>query len=288
MTVHRRSPAVGSWSPPAGERSVAGPLAVRDVGTGAPVVLLHGLLSSGDVFGGAYDSLSEHRRLVVPDLLGFGGSMDQPGDRFGLTEHLDALDAMADDLHLPDRGWTIAGHSLGGILALHWAARHPARVERVVAFAAPLHRSRSAALDAIDRSGPLERLAVRNPAAARRVCAWMCRHRALAGYLAVLGSPELPVHLARTGVLHTWPAYRGALEIILDPVWAAPLDTLVDADVAVTLAAGAADTLIDLQTYTTAAGRVNTLLAVHPDADHGLTLGEPAWCLAHLDADGAP
>lgn len=151
-----------------------------------------------------------------------------------------------------------------------------------MSFAAPLHRSRSAALDAIDRTGPFERLSVRNTTAARRVCAWMCRHRTLAGCLAVLASPQLPVHLARTGVLHTWSAYQGALEIILDPSWAAPLNALADAGVAVTLAAGAADPLVELTVYEGAAERRNVSVALHSAAGHSLTLTEPEWCIGQL------
>ena len=50
---------------------------MRVVGTGEPVVLLlHGVVAAGNSFGAAYDALGEHATVVVPDLLGFGGSMD--------------------------------------------------------------------------------------------------------------------------------------------------------------------------------------------------------------------
>ena len=282
VVAHRRSPVVRNWSPPAGNAVVAGPLVVRDVGVGAPLILLHGLLSSGDVFGAAYDRLADRHRVIAPDLLGFGRSMDQARTRFSLPDHLDALDAMAGELQLPASGWTIAGHSLGGVLALHWAARHSSGVDRVVSFSAPLHDSRSAALEAIDRTGPFERLSVRNVTAARKVCGWMCRHRTLAGHLAVLASPKLPVHLARTGVLHTWPAYQGALEVILDSRWGDALDALADAGVPVTLAAGAQDPLVGLTTFGAARQRKNVSVSVHPYADHSLTLTEPHWCIGQL------
>lgn len=282
MAAHRRSPAVRNWSPPAGDRVVAGPLVVRDLGTGAPLVLLHGLLSSGDVFGAAYDHRAPRHRVVVPDLLGFGRSMDQARAAFTVEDHLDALDAMAADLELPAGGWTVAGHSFGGVLALHWAARHASRVERVVSFAAPLHDSPGAAFGAIDRTGAFERLSVRSTTTARSVCAWMCRHRTLAGYVAVIASPQLPVHLARAGVLHTWPAYQGALEIILDSEWGSALDALDDAGAAVTLAAGAQDPLVDLAVYRAAARRKDVAVALHPTADHSVTLTEPQWCIDQL------
>ena len=93
--------------------------------------------------------------------------------------------------------------------------------------------------------------------------------------VSVTPSPQLPVHLARTGVLHTWPAYQGALEIILDPARATPLNALADAGVAVTLAAGAAGPLIELAVYEGAAERKNVSVALHSTANHSVTLTEP-------------
>ena len=54
---------------------MAGRLRTRVVGTDAPAtVLLHGIVGCGDYLGACYDTLADGRRLVVPDLLGFGDS----------------------------------------------------------------------------------------------------------------------------------------------------------------------------------------------------------------------
>ena len=98
---HRRSPAVRVWTPGSSRRIHAGPLAVRVLGDAEPTtVLLHGLIGSGDVFGAGFDPLADHGGLVVPDLLGFGASMDLAREDFSLAAHLDALDAMASALGL--------------------------------------------------------------------------------------------------------------------------------------------------------------------------------------------
>lgn len=47
------------------------------------VVVLHGLLATGDVVGEPYDTLAANHRVIVPDLLGFGRSLDEDCDDFG-------------------------------------------------------------------------------------------------------------------------------------------------------------------------------------------------------------
>lgn len=101
---HGSSRAVRGWRPGAGTRRVAGELSVRTAGHGdRVVVLLHGLIASGDVFGDRYDELAGDAQLVVPDLLGFGRSLHAPGGDYALPAQLAALDRMARDLQLDGR-----------------------------------------------------------------------------------------------------------------------------------------------------------------------------------------
>ncbi len=91
-----------TWRPGTGTPRRLGPLSVRVAGEGPRrFVLLHGLAGSGEAFGAAYDQLADHGQLAVPDLLGFGRSMDLDRHDFGLDAHLDALDAMLEALGRP-------------------------------------------------------------------------------------------------------------------------------------------------------------------------------------------
>lgn len=132
---------------PAGRRLRADPLATRVLDSSNPVVvLLHGLVASGDYFGAAFDELGRAGALVVPDLWGFAASRRPPGGdpaEYGAAAHLAALDAMLAVLGLTNRPLVIVGHSMGATLGMRWAARH-STTQAVVAFspawAAPMFR----------------------------------------------------------------------------------------------------------------------------------------------------
>lgn len=105
----------------------------HDVGSGPPVVLIHGSgpgVSAWANWRLTLPHLSGRFRVVAPDVLGFGYTgrpADQQYDLDTWTEHLvgflDALDL--------DRV-SVVGNSFGGALALSLATRHPDRVDQLV------------------------------------------------------------------------------------------------------------------------------------------------------------
>jgi pimeloyl-ACP methyl ester carboxylesterase len=98
-------------------------------GEGEPVVLLHGLSGAAANWAGVAPRLAARRRVLVPDLPGHGGSAPLPAapnlDAFAERVRLVA----ARESMLPA---TIAGHSLGGLVALRWAIRHTDDVSGLV------------------------------------------------------------------------------------------------------------------------------------------------------------
>jgi len=101
-----------------------------DAGSGdTPVVLVHGSPISSFAFREQITSLAEHRRVVAPDLLGFGRSeAPKEGAPFDLQAR--ALRGLLDELEL-DR-YSLVGHDWGGPIAMGAAAKRPAQLDRLV------------------------------------------------------------------------------------------------------------------------------------------------------------
>src|SRR5499427_1776715 len=102
-------------------------------GDGRPLILLHGGLMSGETFGPTLPMLAERHQVVAVDLQGHGrtADIDRPID---VRLMADDIAALIDHLGVdrPD----IVGYSLGGGVALHTAAKYPAKVRRLVAASA--------------------------------------------------------------------------------------------------------------------------------------------------------
>ncbi|HEY2690602.1 MAG TPA: alpha/beta hydrolase [Streptosporangiaceae bacterium] len=106
-------------------------------GTGRPLVLLHGGLGSGEMFGPVLPALAERHQVVAPDLQGHGrtADIDRPIDVRFMADDIAALIGHL-GLEKPD----VVGYSLGGGVALQTAMRHPAAVGRLVAASAGIRR----------------------------------------------------------------------------------------------------------------------------------------------------
>jgi pimeloyl-ACP methyl ester carboxylesterase len=102
--------------------------------SGEPVVLLHGLASDSDTWDRAAPALAERGlRVLAVDLIGHGQS-DKPRGTYLLDDFALSLAAFLDAVDVPAA--TLCGHSLGGAIAVHFGARYPERMRRLVLVSA--------------------------------------------------------------------------------------------------------------------------------------------------------
>ena len=116
----------------------------HDVGSGSPVVLIHG--SGPGVTAWAnwrltMPELGRRFRVVAPDILGLGYTARPEGLRYGMQVWTDHLLGFLDALGL-DRV-SLVGNSFGGALALGMATRAPERLDKLVLMGASACPSRS-------------------------------------------------------------------------------------------------------------------------------------------------
>jgi len=95
---------------------------------GAPIVLIHGLGNSAEIWGGLMPLLSKELLVYAPDMPGFGRTPLAP-EGVNVATHVLYLERFLDALGYPRV--TLVGNSLGGWIAMRYALLHHERVERL-------------------------------------------------------------------------------------------------------------------------------------------------------------
>ncbi len=121
-----------------------------DSGTGQPVVLLHGIASSSVTYEYVMPQLTNRRRVIALDLLGFGRSVAPADSRFTIDEHVDAV-VRTLEKHAVSQPFTLVGHSLGALISLRLAVRFPKMVGHLVLVAPPVYLPSDTIADPIER-----------------------------------------------------------------------------------------------------------------------------------------
>jgi len=106
---------------------------VHDQGSGAPVLLIHGSgpgVSAWANWRPVLPALAAKRRVIAPDMVGFGFTDRPAGIRYDMATWVQQAIDLMDALHIERAD--LVGNSFGGALALALAIRAPQRVRRLV------------------------------------------------------------------------------------------------------------------------------------------------------------
>lgn len=124
----------------------------EEVGSGPPLVLVHGTGGSTAMLAASARLLATDRRVVTYDRRGCGRTGGEPPRK---KEHLRVHgDDLASVMHeLGAMPATVVGWSWGGIVAIAAALRHPDAVSALVLYEPPLHLAKHPTISAVRAIG---------------------------------------------------------------------------------------------------------------------------------------
>ena len=99
---------------------------------GPTLVFIPGLSGTTRYWQGRLGELEKKYRILLIDPLGFGDS-SKPWSRYTVDSHVDALYQTLKN----EKQFALVGHSMGTLLSIAYAARHPEQVERLVLLSTP-------------------------------------------------------------------------------------------------------------------------------------------------------
>jgi pimeloyl-ACP methyl ester carboxylesterase len=103
---------------------------------GQPIIFLHSWLGSWRYWLPTMDHISERYRAYALDFWGFGES-DRRDSEFSVAEFVDMLLGFMDNMGL--QRVNLAGHGLGGMVAIRAASEHPQRFGKITTVNTPIH-----------------------------------------------------------------------------------------------------------------------------------------------------
>ena len=232
---------------------------------GPPVVLLHGLTETSRCWDRVVPLLADRFRVVLVDLPGHGKSSGG-GRGVGIESYAESVAASLRDEGVESA--VVAGHSLGGAVAVALADHSPALVEHVVLFnAPPTYESR-----VTSRKGP-ERV-MRRPIVGPLLWRVLPESRMRAGFqLAFAPGYDVPDEMFDDMRATPWDVFAGATAALDDYLEERDLGQRAAALRApVTVGFGEQDQRVDPDSLTAFDGVGNATVIRIPGAGH-----TPIW-----------
>lgn len=102
----------------------------KEAGKGAPVLLIHGIPTSSDLWRKVMPKLRKQNRLIAPDMLNYGKSDKPDKAKVSIRAQSELMIKLLDALNIEKAD--VIGHDIGGGVAQLMAVNHPERVNKLV------------------------------------------------------------------------------------------------------------------------------------------------------------
>ena len=117
----------------------------RDLGTGDPIIFIHGYTAALESMVGIANALPAEHRKIAMDVRGFGKSTKfGSADKFG-QKMVDDVVGLMDNLKIQRAH--LVGHSMGALIAANVVARYPDRVSTAALVAGPFWDAQEMAVE---------------------------------------------------------------------------------------------------------------------------------------------
>ncbi|MBI1793632.1 MAG: alpha/beta hydrolase [Chloroflexi bacterium] len=220
--------------------------------------------------GGRLGDLEKKYRILVIDPLGFGDS-PKPWSRYTVDSHVDALYETLKN----EKQFALVGHSMGTLLAIGYAARHPEQVERLVLLSTPFFGSAKEARRFFSSQPVPTGWFFSNMVLAAVICIIT---RRIFGWLMPYFRPDLPREVAADIVKHSWRSFTSSFwEVICNYDAKKDADALGDLPV-LCIHGDQDETAPFAGALALAAGRPSWQVQILPGVDHQPWLRAPQTC----------
>lgn len=247
---------------------------------GPTLVFIPGLSGTTRYWQGRLGALEKKYRILLVDPLGFGNS-PKPWSRYTVDRHVDALYEILKN----EKRFVLIGHSMGTLLSIAYAARHPEQVERLILLSTPFFGSAQEARRFFSSQPIPLGWFFSNMMLAAVIC--MITRRVFARLMPYF-RPDLPREVAADIVKHSWRSFTSSFwEVICNCDVKRDADALGDLPV-LCIHGDQDDTAPLAGALALVEGRPNWQIHILDGVDHHPWLRAPEICQKDVDTGNVP